>query len=71
MSYLYKRSNRLWHLLIKHRLTHKVWSPLVEWTRLRHLRFRDRLADRAAAGAAGECPLRTPPLPPSVVTAGV
>ena len=46
MSYLYKRSNRLWHLLIKHRLTHLVWRPLVEQTRRRHVRFRKRLALR-------------------------
>ena len=44
MSYLYKRSNRLWHVLIRHRLTGRVWHPLVEWTRRRHLRFRRRLA---------------------------
>jgi radical SAM superfamily enzyme YgiQ (UPF0313 family) len=44
MSYLYKRSNRLWHLLIQHRLTGPVWRPLVECTRRRHLRFRRRLA---------------------------
>ena len=44
MSYLYKRSNRFWHLLIKHDLVHSVWRPLVELTRLRHLRFRQRLA---------------------------
>jgi radical SAM superfamily enzyme YgiQ (UPF0313 family) len=44
MSILYKRSNRLWRLLIKHRLVHTVWSPLVELTRRRHLRFRRRLA---------------------------
>jgi radical SAM superfamily enzyme YgiQ (UPF0313 family) len=43
MSYLYKRSNRLWHLLIRHRLTRPVWHPLVECTRRRHLRFRRRL----------------------------
>ena len=57
MSYLYKRSNRLWHLLIRHRLTGLVWHPLVEWTRRRHLRFRRRLEsrtvprDREMAGA--------------------
>ena len=45
MSYLYKRSNRLWHLLIKHHLVHAVWWPLVEWTRIRHLRFRKRLVE--------------------------
>lgn len=42
--YLYKRSNRLWRWLIKHRLVHSVWSPLVELSRLRHLAFRRRLA---------------------------
>jgi len=41
--YLYKRSNRLWHFLIKHRLVRRVWRPLVELTRLRHLGFRRRL----------------------------
>jgi hypothetical protein len=43
MSYLYKRSNRVWHSLIKHGLVHRVWAPLVEVTRRRHLRFRRRL----------------------------
>jgi radical SAM superfamily enzyme YgiQ (UPF0313 family) len=60
MSYLYKRSNRLWRLLIKHHMVHAVWSPLVELTRLRHLRFRERLARMESAGRAA-----------SVVTAGV
>ncbi|MFI5460088.1 MAG: B12-binding domain-containing radical SAM protein [Isosphaerales bacterium] len=46
MSYLYKRSNFLWHLLIRHRLTARVWRPLVERTRRRHLRFRRRLEAR-------------------------
>lgn len=40
MSYLYKRSNRLWRFLIKRHLVHAVWRPLVELTRLRHLRYR-------------------------------
>jgi radical SAM superfamily enzyme YgiQ (UPF0313 family) len=40
MSYLYKRSNRFWRLLIKYHLVHATWQPLVELTRLRHLRFR-------------------------------
>jgi radical SAM superfamily enzyme YgiQ (UPF0313 family) len=44
MSYLYKRSNRFWCLLIKHDLVHVVWEPLVQLTRLRHLRFRGELA---------------------------
>ena len=44
MSYLYKRSNRLWASLIRHRLTARAWAPLVELSRRRHLRFRERLA---------------------------
>lgn len=44
MSYLYKRSNRLWRILIKHDLVHVVWRPLIEVTRLRHLRWRQQLA---------------------------
>lgn len=43
MSYLYKRSNRFWHLLIKHRLTAAVWRPLIEHSRRRHLRSRRTL----------------------------
>jgi radical SAM superfamily enzyme YgiQ (UPF0313 family) len=45
MSYLYKRSNRIWHLLIKSHLVHAVWRPLVELSRVRHLRYRQRLAE--------------------------
>jgi radical SAM superfamily enzyme YgiQ (UPF0313 family) len=48
MSYLYKRSNRLWHFLIRHELTAQVWRPLVELTRRRHLALRKRLADSAS-----------------------
>ncbi len=62
MAYLYKRSNWLWHLLIRTRLTGAVWRPLVEWTRRRHLKFRRRLAERAEAA---------PHPAASVVTAGV
>ncbi len=43
MSYLYKRSNLFWHFLIRSRLTAAVWRPLVEITRRRHLRFRQKL----------------------------
>jgi radical SAM superfamily enzyme YgiQ (UPF0313 family) len=53
MSYLYKRSNRFWRLLIKHHLVHAMWRPLVEVTRLRHLRYRERLAANGAAGERG------------------
>ncbi|WP_406696506.1 radical SAM protein [Singulisphaera sp. Ch08] len=63
MSYLYKRSNRLWHLLIRHQLTGPVWHPLVEWTRRRHLRFRRRLEQRIASGDR--------PMAGTVVSAGV
>lgn len=61
MSYLYKRSNRFWRLLIRHHLVHAVWRPVVELTRLRHVRFRGELA-------ANE-PLKRPGT--SVVAAGV
>ena len=49
MSYLYKRSNPLWHFLIRNRLTGRVWRPLVENSRRRHLRFRARLAAESTA----------------------
>jgi radical SAM superfamily enzyme YgiQ (UPF0313 family) len=52
MSYLYKRSNWLWHLLIKHRQVRRVWGPLVEWTRLRHLRYRRQLERREVTAAS-------------------
>ena len=57
MSYLYKRSNRFWHLLIKQRLTAAMWRPLIEHSRRRHLKLRPRLealgvADEAAARAS-------------------
>ena len=61
MSYLYKRSNLFWHLLITHRLTARAWRPLVEFTRRRHLRFRRRLEREHIS--AGKCS--------SVVSAGV
>jgi radical SAM superfamily enzyme YgiQ (UPF0313 family) len=54
MSYLYKRSNPFWHLLIKHDLVNPVWKPLVEMTRWRHVRFRRRLAQQELPlGSAG------------------
>lgn len=54
MSYLYKRSNRFWRLLIKYHLVHAAWRPLVELTRLRHLRFRKELELRSeCAGGVG------------------
>ncbi len=61
MSYLYKRSNLIWHWLIRLRLTALVWRALIELSRRRHLRFRRRLA----AGSSGEAPAG------HVVSAGV
>ena len=61
MALLYKRSNPLWQLLIRHRLTHAVWGPLVRLTRARHLRFRAPAGGVAVgAGAAAVA------VPPSV-----
>jgi radical SAM superfamily enzyme YgiQ (UPF0313 family) len=59
MSYLYKRSNRFWRLLIKYHLVHAVWSPLIELSRLRHQRFRQKLGAQDVRGVG------------SIVTAGV
>src|SRR5688572_1263208 len=67
MSYLYKRANWLWPLLIRHRLTHRVWRPLVELTRRRHVRFRRRLGGAAERGGIGE----TLPTSASLVSPGV
>lgn len=53
MSYLYKRSNRFWHFLIRHGLVHAVWNPLVELTRVRHLRFRRELECRPEVTQVG------------------
>ena len=52
MSYLYKRSNRFWRLLIRHHMVHAVWWPLVELTRIRHKRFRQHLAAATPMRAA-------------------
>jgi radical SAM superfamily enzyme YgiQ (UPF0313 family) len=49
MSYLYKRSNLFWHLLIRHRLVHTVWRPLVEHSRRRHVKFRKTLKEQVPA----------------------
>ncbi len=66
MAYLYKRCNWLWPFLIRHRLVHRLWRPLVELSRRRHVRFRRRLEEQpclaysAIVGAT-----------PAVVAAGV
>ena len=46
MSYLYKRSNWLWPILIRHGLTAVAWRPLVEATRRRHFRIRMGLGNK-------------------------
>lgn len=48
MTYLYKRSNRLWAFLIRHRLVATLWRPLVEISRRRNLKSRAAL-DRSDA----------------------
>jgi len=58
--YLYKRSNRLWRFLIKHRLVHTVWRPMVEATRWRHLAYRRRLE---TIGESENILIQGPPLP--------
>lgn len=52
MSYLYKRSNRFWRLLIQHDLVHAVWQPLVELSRVRHVQFRKKLTSRMEDSAS-------------------
>jgi radical SAM superfamily enzyme YgiQ (UPF0313 family) len=54
--YLYKRSNRLWKFLIQHQLVRRVWRPLVELSRRRHLAFRRRLAAEPVAEVAAAAP---------------
>ncbi len=61
MSYLYKRSNRFWRLLIKHHLVQATWRPMVELTRIRHLQLRKKLSATETACSPGT----------NVVTAGV
>ena len=40
---LYKHANGLWPFLIRHRLVHAAWRPLVELARRRHMATRRRL----------------------------
>lgn len=69
MSYLYKRSNWLWFLLIRTRLTRAVWRPLVELSRRRHLTFRRELAERDEPTPAAQP--HAPRAAPTVLSAGV
>jgi hypothetical protein len=45
---VYKKANWLWPHLIRHNLTALVWRPLIELSRRRHLRFRERLEEAGA-----------------------
>jgi radical SAM superfamily enzyme YgiQ (UPF0313 family) len=54
MSYLYKRSNPIWHLLIRHRLTAAVWRPLIELSRRRQMRLRKELMRTPEAMAVSQ-----------------
>lgn len=58
-SFLYKHANGMWHRLIRHRLTGAAWAPLVEASRLRHLRYRRRLVaeeEPVSLTALAACP---------------
>jgi radical SAM superfamily enzyme YgiQ (UPF0313 family) len=52
MSYLYKRSNRLWRFLIQSHLVQTVWRPLIELSRIRHVRLRQELLAREVSPRA-------------------
>jgi hypothetical protein len=59
--YLYKKANWLWPILIRQRLTSRVWQPLLELSR-RHLAFRRSLEARAeeiGPGRRASCPVAT------------
>jgi radical SAM superfamily enzyme YgiQ (UPF0313 family) len=53
MSCLYKRSNALWRHLIRHRWTARAWRPIVEHSRRRQVRFRERLRRQQAVPGGG------------------
>lgn len=67
MSYLYKHTNWLWPLLIRHRMSRTVWRPLIHAARL--TKRRTGAAEsiptvlRAARSAVDECST-LPPSPP-------
>lgn len=52
MSLLYKRSNWLWYVLIRHRLTGAIWRPMIRQSLRRHLRLRDRMDAEPSRAAA-------------------
>jgi radical SAM superfamily enzyme YgiQ (UPF0313 family) len=60
MAYLYKKSNWLWPVLVRHRLTHWAWRPLLEISRVHHLRYRRRLAAADVVESAVFAPVGLP-----------
>ena len=65
MSVLYKKTNRIWPRLIRHRLVGPMWRPLIALSRRRHLSFRRRLALATMADPPAEiAPCRVPASPP-------
>ena len=52
MSTLYKRSNALWPKIIERNITKKVWRPMIEGARRRHLIFRKKLAQQKSLPAS-------------------
>jgi radical SAM superfamily enzyme YgiQ (UPF0313 family) len=66
MSVLYKKTNRLWPFLIRHRLVGPFWRPLIALSRRRHLAFRRRLAlaGTMARPSREIAPCRAPASPP-------
>jgi hypothetical protein len=61
MTYLYKHANPLWEVLIRRRLVHAVWSPLIQATRLRHLLYRRKLERSSGPPAGFAAPLDARP----------
>ncbi len=70
MSILYKRANPLWSLLIRHRLVSRVWRPLVEASRRRHLRLRKALSEKGPRPVPEARPQGFSPTPSADLQAG-
>ncbi len=67
-TYLYKRSNRYWEFLIRHRLVQPAWRPLVEVTRWQRFHSAAKLAlvegernNPHVSSLAAESPVSSPP----------
>jgi len=63
MTWLYKRSNKIWHYLIRYRFTAAVWRPLLKYATWRHKAHRRKLAQAKLEQAI--------PRPTMPVSAGV